>query len=266
MILLMNKQFNIVSATLFLIVQCIIIVASPVATAAPVSVNWVYKISPVKGAPTPDMATKAIAAAGMVLGSVTVARGSDAGMIDKKGFRLKSHIKVSTLLSMLDSNLDMVRQSNGIFYNGVAFTQRYSDKRGSNPEMLLAATKQNRYAFYKGTEEVHSEPMKFLVVDIAMLPYAFIGRPAPKRIFSIVFSDGKSMYTTSLTPRSESLEVAGKRISAVRLSGFASGGALDLWIREADGYPLRMRVGLNARYGVVLDQTVQAAPATLFAL
>jgi hypothetical protein len=37
-----------------------------------------------------------------------------------------------------------------------------------------------------------------------------------------------------------------------------------LWVREADGYPLQMRVGLNAQYGAVLDQQVEAVPKALF--
>jgi hypothetical protein len=230
----------------------------------PVSANWVYKISIVKGAPTPDMASKAIAAAGMLLGAVTVADGSDVGTIDAKGFSLRSHIKVATLLSMLDSNLNMDRQSNGIFVNGIALTQRYSDKRGSNPELLMVTNRaQRQIAFSKGLGTARTEPMKYATVDIAMLPYAFIGRPAPKALAFVAFTDGKSIYTTGLTPRPEKIEVAGQTQAAVRLSGTASGGTLDLWVREADGYPLQMRVGLNAQYGAVLDQQVQAVPMAL---
>jgi hypothetical protein len=73
-----------------------------------------------------------------------------------------------------------------------------------------------------------------------------------------------SIYTTGLTPRPEKLEVAGQTLAAVRLSGTASGGMLDLWLGEADGYPLQMRVGLNAQYGAVLDQQVEAVPKALF--
>lgn len=261
----MKKTLSLISVALALVVQGLALTASQAAMAAPVSANWVYKIGIVKGAPTPDMASKAIAAAGMLFGSVTVASGSDAGTIDEKGFNLRSHIKVSTLLSMLDRNLNMVRQSNGIFVSGVSSTQRYSDKRGSNPELLLVAnTKQKQYVFTNGTGPARIEPMKYTVVDIAMLPYAFIGRPAPKTLSFIAFTDGKSIFSTNLTPKPEKIEIAGKPIPAVRLSGLASGGALDLWIREADGYPLHMRIGLSAQYGAVLDQRVEAAPMALF--
>lgn len=261
----MKKYFYTIPSALVLIIQCLTLMGSQSVLAAQISNNWVYKISIVKDAPTPDMATKAIAAAGMLLGSVTVAQGSDIGTIDEKTFDLTSRIKVSTLLSMLDSNLNMLRQSNGTFENGIAFTRRYTDKRGSKPQMqMVADMKRRHYAFSKGTESTRNDPMKYIMVDMAMLPYAFMGRTAPKNIFSIVFTDGKSTYSTSLTPKPEKIEMAGKTISAIRLSGFASGGSLDLWVREADGYPLHMRIGLNARYGAVLDQKVESVPTTLF--
>lgn len=261
----MKKYIHFTSSALALVVQCFALTASQTTVAAPISASWVYKISIVKGAPTPDMASKAIAATGMIFGAVTVADGSDVGTIDAKGFNLRSHVKVATLLSMLDSNLNMGRQSSGIFVNGIAFTQRYSDKRGSNPELLMVTNlKQKQFAFTNGAGPARIEPMKYATVDIAMLPYAFIGRLAPKTMSFVAFTDGKSIYSTSLTPRPEKFEVAGKLIPAVRLSGTASGGTLDLWIREADGYPLHMRVGLNAQYGAVLDQQIEAVPTALF--
>lgn len=262
-----KHNHNLVSIALALVVEGLALVTHQVAVAAPLSADWIYKIEVVKGAPTPDMASKAIAMAGKWVGAVTVANGSDVGAIDGKGFTLRSHVKVVTLLSMLDSNLDMVRQSSGVFFSGIAFTLRYADKRGSNPELLLVSNlKQRQYLFTKGGGPARIEPMKYLMVDIAMLPYAFIGRAAPKATSFISFTDGKSIISTNLTPIPERLEVAGKLVPAVRLSGLAPGGTLDLWIREADGYPLHMRVGLNAKYGAVLDQRVVAVPTALFAL
>jgi hypothetical protein len=234
------------------------------ALAAVVTAQWVYKISVIKGAPTPDMATKAIATAGSVFGAVTVAQGADAASVEAKGFALRSNIKVATLLSMLDSNLNMVRQSSGLFVNNIASTQRYSDKRGSTPELLMAVNPRLRQlTFSNGPGTARSEAMKTEVVDLAMLPYAFIGRPAPKAATPLVFTDGKMLFTTLLSPRHENVKVAGQLVPAVRLTGTAAGGSLDLWVRATDSYPLVMRIGLDAKYGLVLEQEVQAVPATL---
>jgi hypothetical protein len=104
---------------------------------------------------------------------------------------------------MLDSNLNVVRDSNGIFANGIAFTQRYSDKRGSRPELLMVSNlKQMEFSFSNGRGHIRTEPIKFATVDIAMLPYAFIGQPAPKGMAFIAFTDGKSIYQHRLERQS----------------------------------------------------------------
>jgi len=258
------SKFDPTYVALVVMIQGLVFTSSTEALAAPVSANWVYKISIAKGAPTPDLATKAVVAAGTLLGAVTVADVSDFGTIDGRGYSLRSHIKVANLLSMLDSNLNVVRDSNGIFANGIAFTQRYSDKRGSRPELLMVSNlKQMEFSFSNGRGHIRTEPIKFATVDIAMLPYAFIGQPAPKGMAFIAFTDGKSIYSTGLSVSPEKLDVAGKLIQAVRLSGQASGGALELWIREADGYPLHVRVGFP-KYGAVLDGRILTVPSTLF--
>jgi hypothetical protein len=232
--------------------------------AGSVSTNWVYKISIAKDTPTPDIATKAIATAGALLGEVSVADVSDVGTIDSRGYSLKSHIKVAALLSMLDSNLGVVRQCNGIFVNGIAFTQRYSDKRGSRPELLMVSNLKNKeLVFSNGRGSIRTEPIKYATVDIAMLPYAFIGHPAPKTAAFVAFTDGKSLFSTALSARAEISTVAGKLIPAVHLSGHVPGGTLDLWIRDADGYPFHVRVGLT-KYGAVLDGKIEAVPSAYF--
>ena len=169
------SKFNHTYVALVVMIQGLVFTSSTEALAAPVSANWVYKISIAKGAPTPDLATKAVVAAGTLLGAVTVADVSDVGTIDGRGYSLRSHIKVANLLSMLDSNLNVVRDSNGIFANGIAFTQRYSDKRGSRSELLMVSNlKQMEFSFSNGRGHIRTEPIKFATVDIAMLPYAFI--------------------------------------------------------------------------------------------
>lgn len=251
-------------AALMFMIPGLVFTTSTDAFAAPLAAKWVYQISVVKGAPTPDVATKAVVAAGTLLGAVSLADVLDVGTIDRTGYSLRSHVKVTSLLSMLDSNLNMIRQSNGIFSNGIAFTQRYSDKRGSRPELLMVSNlKQKEFAFSNGRSPIRIEPIKYATVDIAMLPYAFVGQPAPKTTAFIAFTDGKSIFSTGLNVNPEKIDVAGKLIPAVRLSGRASGGTLELWIREADGYPLHVRVGF-AKYGAVLDGRIETVPSAYF--
>lgn len=238
--------------------------ATSSANAVPISTQWNYEISVVSGAPTPDATAKVIVGAASMFGSVGVGSGQDTGTIDKDSYTLRSQIEGARLLSAVISNLKVSRQSNGRFVNGVALTMRYTDKRGSTDELVsvtnLAA---RRYEFYKGNSPNGTEPFKVAASDLVMAPYAFLGKPAPTKLSFLALSDGKAIRQVSLTPKTETVKVAGKAVNAVRLSGSTSAGTFDLWVRAEDSYPLRMRVGLGAQYGAVLDQIAKDIPAGL---
>lgn len=226
--------------------------------------RWTYTLTSVPGVQSEDLATKAIITAGRFVGAVTVADGVDNVIIDEKGFRLSSKLQVVRLLSMLDSNLNMLRMSQGVYEKGVPSTWRYTDKRGSRPQMeFVAYPKTKQAGFFR-----EKEPPKYFnaqgpIVDIAMMPYMFIGRSIPKTAVPLTFTDGKSTTSTTLTPKSEQIDFKNKWTKVIRFSGTASSGTLDLWVRESDGFPLKMRVGLNAKYGLVLAQEVLEQPLSL---
>lgn len=234
------------------------------ASAVTIATQWNYEISVTSGAPTPDAAAKLIVGAASLLGSVGIGSGQDTGTIDKDSFVLRSDIEGARLLSAVVSNLKVSRQSSGRFVNGVALTMRYTDKRGTTDELVsvtnLAA---RRYDFFKGGKPNGTEPFKVAASDLVMAPYAFLGKPAPNKPSFLALSDGKGIRQISLAPKLESVQVAGKAINAMRLSGNTPAGTFDLWVRAEDSYPLRMRIGLKAQYGAVLDQKVKEIPTGL---
>ena len=237
------------------------------ANAATISTQWNYEISVVSGAPTPDATAKLIVGAASLLGSVGVGTGQDTGTIDKDAYALRSQIQGARLLTAVSSNLNVTRQSTGRFVNGIALTMRYTDKRGSTDELMsvtnLAA---KRYEFFKGNRPSGTEPFTVAASDLVMAPYAFLGKPAPNKPTFLAVSDGRGIRQISLSPKTESMKVAGKTINAIRLSGQTSAGTFDLWVRAEDSFPLRMRVGLGAKYGAVLDQIAKDIPAGLVSL
>ena len=234
------------------------------AHAVTISTHWNYEISVASGAPTPDAIAKVIVGAASLFGSVGVGTGQDTGTIDKDSYSLRSQIDGARLLSAVISNLKVSRQSNGRFVNGVALTMRYTDKRGSTDELVSVTNlTARRYEFYKGNNPNGTEPFKVAASDLVMAPYAFLGKPAPNKPSFLALSDGKAIRQISLSPKTEAVKVAGKAVNAVRLSGSTAAGTFDLWVRAEDSYPLRMRVGLGAQYGAVLDQIAKDIPAGL---
>lgn len=90
-------------------------------------------------------------------------------------------------------------------------------------------------------------------------------RHPPKPAF-LALSDGKAIRQINLFPKAETVKVAGKVVHAVRLSGLTAAGTFDLWLRPEDSFPLRMRIGLGAKYGAVLDQIARDIPVNLISL
>ncbi|MHB1200571.1 MAG: hypothetical protein ACYCZ6_13645, partial [Polaromonas sp.] len=132
--------------------------------------------------------------------------------------------------------------------------------------MSVTNLTERRYEFSKGGRPAGSEPLQVAASDLLMAPYAFIGRPAPSQSAFLALSDGKAIRQISLSPKAETMKVAGKVIQAVRLSGRTAAGTFDLWLRAEDSFPLRMRIGLGAKYGAVLDQIARDIPANLISL
>lgn len=234
------------------------------AFAIQVNTNWDFEISVQKNAPTPDSASKAIVAAASVLGSVKIGSGQDLGSVDKSGYVLQSKITGTSLLVRLFDNPTIFRQSNGRFVNGIALSMRYSDRRGGNDELTTVTNlAEKRYEFAKGGKLNGVLPMSVAASDLAIAPYAFLGKMAPRKTTFLAFSDGKSIRQVTLQPYFESVKLNGRIISAVRLVGNTSAGLFELWVRAEDGYPIRMRAGLGASYGATLDQIAKDIPGTL---
>ena len=241
--------------------------AAAPALAAPISTQWKYEISVLRGAPTPDATAKLIVGAASLLGSVGLGTGRDVGTIDKGSYSLRSQIQGSRLLTAVSSNLNVTRQSSGRFVNGVALTMRYTDKRGDTDELMSVTNLvAKRYEFSKGGRPNGSEAFKVAASDLVMAPYAFLGKPAPSQPSFLAFSDGKAIRQINLSNKNEMFKVDGKLINAVRLSGQTSAGTFDLWVRAEDSYPLRMRIGFAAQYGAVLDQIADTIPVNLIFL
>jgi hypothetical protein len=237
------------------------------AHAKTLTAQWNYQITVTKEAQGTDAMSKAIITAAKWLGSVGIGSGADRLEIDAKGFSLQSNVKGSTVISAVSDNVNMSRRSRGIFVNGLPLTLNYADKRGSSPE-LSTVTNLNakRYEFYKGGKLGNTAPFSYVAVDMASLPYVFLGKPAPTKPTFVAFTDGKSMRSTTLNPSPAAMmKVAGGEYSVVRYSGAAASGSyVNLWVRATDGYPIKIVVGLGSKYGAVIEQSIASIPAETF--
>jgi hypothetical protein len=222
-------------------------------------------VDPAKAQPQSQSDRALIKAAG-ALGTVEVGTLSDTGIWDGSKLRLRSlGTGTATLKTFIaDERLDMARTSEAELRNGLLVTTRYTDRRGSSPLLVYAADlRKGQYELRRGGKVVATDKLRQPTSDLAALPYLFIGRTPPKSPITLAYTDGKALREVSFKPVAENLTVAGGSVATTRLTSAPKtrdDPTIEIWLRNEDGFPLRVRVGLGSKYGVVADQQIKTLP------
>lgn len=201
-----------------------------------------------------------------MLGSFEVGTIVDSGSHAKGVFRLQSKGTGSRALKTIipDDRLELARSSEGQVRQGNLATLRFSDKRGSSALLTYSADlDKKRYEMRRAGQVTETGALKYATVDIASLPYLFLGRAAPTAAFSVAYTDAKSVHLAGFRVTRETLEVAGSNVAVTRLTSAprtAKDPQIDIWLRNEDSFPLRVRVGLSAQWGAVADQLIRSLP------
>jgi hypothetical protein len=216
-----------------------------------------------------DMAAKMLRAAIRSNGgSVRAGSMQEEGVMTRAGdFRLSSTIVPEGLLATVWHNEQVKRSSEGVVVNDQLMTLRYTDKRGSLESLVVttdAAAKVVKHA--RGNEPPRVEPMPVPIADVAVLPWMFTGRPLPQSGVKLAITDGKSVKNAVFDVTREMLRITSERVETLKLVRRrveADDAAITLWLRAEDGVPMRILLGLNARYGVAIDQQRETLPPVL---
>jgi Protein of unknown function (DUF3108) len=211
--------------------------------------------------------TTVAAVGGIFGGSVTVASVTDKVNFTKDSFAIESVASAGSVVSMLSNgNNSFVRTSKGSIANNTLNSLQFVDIRGkSAPIVALVNPGKTQWSFVQNKKVLNRAPYKAGAQDIASLMYAFIGR-VPTAPFTTQVVDGKSIKTASFGVIKETVTVpSGKwdTVKLTRVNKAAGDAAIDLWLRASDGAPVRLRVGMNEKYGVLLDFKSTVLPATI---
>jgi hypothetical protein len=180
-------------------------------------------------------------------------------------YLIRNTIKPEGLLATIWRNTDLERVSEGQVAGEQLSTTRYVDQRVKQAPLTVtvdAATRQVQ--FHKGDELASEEVLNGPMTDAAALPWMFAGRALPLPGVHIAFTDGKSVKSADFDVTHEAIMVAAQSVASLKLVRKRvepDDASITLWIREEDGVPLRMIVGLNARYGVAIDQERNDLPS-----
>jgi hypothetical protein len=211
--------------------------------------------------------TTVAAVGGMFGGSVSVASVMDKINFSKDSYTIESVATAGSVVSMLSNgNNSFVRTSKGSIANNTLNSMQYVDIRGkSAPIVALVNPAKTQWSFVQNKQVLNRAAYKAGAQDLASLMYAFIGR-VPTAAFTTQVVDGKNIKTTTFAVSKESVAVPSGKWDAVKLTRInkaAGDAAIDLWIRASDGAPVRLRVGMNEKYGVLLDFKSTALPAAV---
>lgn len=180
-------------------------------------------------------------------------------------YRITTRSDASTLLKMATTSANISRQSDGRrLASGRPYSDRFMEKKGTKEATVVTFDYGRHQATYmRGKEIRKQEALRNGVADSASLPYIFFRQPRLSGPALVLATDGISTRQLMLDQMDTSVDLANKAVPAVKWTrrlGSSQDPSFELWVRKEDGLPLRMRLGLNARYGVVLEQRLTRIP------
>lgn len=200
-------------------------------------------------------------------GAVSFGSLKDTVSIGRTSYRINSTGQAAQLFKPFLPGDEISRRSDGAVIDGRLSSQRFSETRGTRPTVRVEFDYGKKVAtYYKGKATTKQEPLLYSTVDVASLPYLFVKQPLPQAPLTVAVTDGKSIRNFVLQPKDDSVRIGQQEIPALKLTRRLDNrkdAAVELWVRKSDGVPLRLRVDLNAEYGVVVNQQVREIPAPL---
>lgn len=211
-----------------------------------------------------SLTTKALRGSlSMMGGSVEAGNLTDEVSIDGEHYRITARGNASSALRTLIPSATLSRSSEGRFGGGYPASSRFIEKRGSKEPVTVHIDYRARtVTYWRGKEQRKIEQVQYRLADAASLAYLFFRQPPARGSVTIAATDGLSTRLLVLDPSDDQVDIDGRKIPAIHWirRPHADGGSFELWVRKEDGFPLRLRLGLSAKYGIVLHQQLKRLP------
>lgn len=197
-------------------------------------------------------------------GSVLAGTIEDVVSISDDAYTITSSGKANRILAAVLGGDTLLRRSEGAVGGGYLASQKFSETRGSKLRLAVRTDYPKRIStYFKNGKETKVEAVNYRIADSASMPYLFLRQPLPVTSITIAATDGKYSRQIYMKPSDEVIQIGKDQVAAVHLSRDQrqrDDASLDLWLRKEDGMPLRFRLGLDDKYGVVLDQKLRELP------
>lgn len=221
-------------------------------------------VDPNRNAEVASAIKAAKGAMSLVGGEVAAGTIEDSVSIGSSSYSVSSRGKANGVVAAVLGGDSLTRSSEGATGGGYLASQKFSETRGAKRRLSVAIDYAQRTATYHKNGKLRKkEEVQYRLADSASVPYLFLRQPLPTRALTVAATDGLSTRLLVLIPSDDTVQIGKDKVPALHLSRSNRQGddaSFDLWLRKDDGMPLRIRVGLDNKYGVVLDQKLTELP------
>ena len=184
-------------------------------------------------------------------------------------YRIDSTLTPRGALAVLLRRLHWVRGASGEVRDGRPELLSASNQRGDSPATLMQiehgrmqVTTADQAASAPTAPTTPTQPAPPGLTDPLTLSWGYLQRPLPTRTFTVPLLINDKVQTAHITPQRITLKWQGQEVACTLLDAHSaqSSATLRIWLRQSDGLPLQVELGMGDRYGLDVVQTLAAVP------
>lgn len=184
-------------------------------------------------------------------------------------YRIDSTLTPRGALAVLLRRLHWVRGASGEVRDGRPELLSASNQRGDSPATLMQiehgrmqVTTAGEAASAPAESTATTQPAPPGLTDPLTLSWGYLQRPLPTRAFTVPLLINDKVQTAHITPQRTTLKWQGQEVACTLLDAHSaqSSATLRIWLRQSDGLPLQVELGMGDRYGLDVVQTLAAVP------
>lgn len=187
-------------------------------------------------------------------------------------YRIDSTLSPRGGLALLLRKLHWVRTASGEVTHGVPELLAASNQRGGDPatRAQIADGRMRIGQEVQGASAVQppSVPAPAGLTDPLTLSWGYLQRALPTQPFTVPLLINSKVQTAHVVPSTVRLHWQGQEVACTLLDAHSaqSSATLKIWLRQSDGLPLQVALGMGDRYGLDVVQTLLRVPEGLSSL
>ncbi|MGC9185111.1 MAG: hypothetical protein ACP5GC_06650 [Thiomonas sp.] len=242
--------------------------AVPHLAAAPLQADWRVRLES-DGKGTDSRAAQLVVLLGGLGGAEGVATAQDTVSWPVSGngpYRIDSTLTPRGALATLLRRLHWVRTASGSVSGGQPTLLAASNQKGDSPATQVQIDQGQMRIRTAGEAASAALPPSQTapagLTDPLTLSWGYLQRPLPVKPFTVPLLINDKVQTAHITPQRVTLQWQGQDVACTLLDAQSaqSSATLRIWLRQSDGLPLQVELGMGDRYGLDVVQTLAGVP------